>query len=217
MNHWLNITAYGYDDGHNSSPTNTMSTESTTTASSNNQGSPNPRLWDMRWFFLLACPLLFTTIILPLILGPMIRYACRSYIALKNYWRLGFVLIMLIYIGSYYGLVLKSEKDYGADSDSNINDQLEVFSAFLAMLCDFGPTVFVSFQTFVAWQIKRHHWLWLSSWILIIGIWVLDIKVTFSGNVDILYGAFGWVIVWGTSWFTHRQDRARKERSSGQS
>lgn len=57
-------------DLSNSSQPNNTSSNSTQPGS--DDSGPTQRLWDLRWFPTLAVPLLVTTIILPLLVGPSI-------------------------------------------------------------------------------------------------------------------------------------------------
>lgn len=109
----MNITEGSADNWlHVRSNNNKINSGSNSTTSSNNdQGSPNPQVWDLRWFALLSGPLLFGTIILPLITGPAIRYLCQSYVTLRVYWRLGFVFLAVT------NPVLFSALSYSANGD----------------------------------------------------------------------------------------------------
>ena len=55
------------------------------------------RYWNMKWFAYLAAPLLFVTIILPIMAGPIFRQLLQWYIRLRNFWRVGFVISWILY------------------------------------------------------------------------------------------------------------------------
>ena len=58
--------------------------------------SPGPRLWDLKTFAYLACPLLFGTIIMPLISGILLRYMVKGYVHLMPWSNLAFALLWLL-------------------------------------------------------------------------------------------------------------------------
>ncbi|KAL2046149.1 hypothetical protein N7G274_001596 [Stereocaulon virgatum] len=56
-------------------------------SSSAGSGNSNPQLWDMKWFTVLSVPLLFGTIIVPIITGPVLRWLFSVYTKLKPFRR----------------------------------------------------------------------------------------------------------------------------------
>ena len=58
--------------------------------------SPGPKLWDMKTFAYLTVPLLFGTIIMPLISGILLRYVVKGYIHLMPWSILAFALLWLL-------------------------------------------------------------------------------------------------------------------------
>ena len=66
------------------SPSSTYSSSATPISS---QGSPNPQLWNMSAFGILSGPLLFATIILPVIVGPLTRWLLQTSTILLKLFR----------------------------------------------------------------------------------------------------------------------------------
>ncbi|KAG8534063.1 uncharacterized protein KY384_000906 [Bacidia gigantensis] len=99
VKNWLDTKSYNSNDESEKID----STKSVITLS-DDQSSFSPQVWDLRWFAILSAPLLFGTIILPLITGPVLRYVWTSYIRLRSYWRLSLVLLAIIWPALYYGL-----------------------------------------------------------------------------------------------------------------
>ncbi len=128
---WLHVRS-------NNNKTNSGS--NSTTSSNNDQGSLNPQVWDLRWFALLSGPLLFGTIILPLITGPSIRYLCQSYVTLRVYWRLGFVFLAVTYLILFYSV------------------EFSAVDFILVLMCNSALTCFVCYQVFIAWRFKKRRW-----------------------------------------------------------
>lgn len=58
----------------NSSNSSSTISQSNDTQPNSDDNSPTQRLWDIRWFPILAAPLLLSTIILPLVAGPSMRW-----------------------------------------------------------------------------------------------------------------------------------------------
>ena len=66
------------------------------TATNIGPAGPNPQVWDLRWFGILSGPLLFVTIILPLIIGPTIRCLLKSYIRSRRTWNTFLIITLLM-------------------------------------------------------------------------------------------------------------------------
>ena len=87
-------------DLSNSSQSNI--TDSNSTQPDSGDSSPTQRLWDLRWFPILAAPLLFTTIILPLIVGPSIRWLAQTGLKFRKFWRFSIFFGLAGYLTLYY-------------------------------------------------------------------------------------------------------------------
>ncbi len=183
---WLHVRS-------NNNKTNSGS--NSTTSSNNDQGSPNPQVWDLRWFALLSGPLLFGTIILPLITGPAIRYLCQSYVTLRVYWRLGFVFLAVTYLILFYSL-----------------EHLDV-DYILDVISDSALSLFVCYQVFIAWRSKKRRWVWTCCLVLVLMVWLLD-TVTPVGNVTIPYGFFGWMVMLLILLIIYRREAIAKGRAA---
>ena len=128
VNHWLNIASYNND---------------TTTINGTTQGNSNPQLWDLRWFALLSGPLLFGTIILPLITGPTIRYLCQLHVKLRVYRSVAiFLLPMASAISSW--VILSSDR-------SGLRALILV-----KIVLDSPCLIFLIYHVFSAWRKARH-------------------------------------------------------------
>ena len=157
MKNWLDITSYGNDD--NSDFNSSTSSNSSTIANDTDQDGPTSQLWDLRWFALLSAPLLFGTMILPLIIGPTIRYTCRVYVRVRVFWRRALFLLAAIEIVLTLVLIkpslsLKFRKVVWA--------KIAIESAIV---------VFLIYRRLIAWQVewRRGIWLYLTSlvWLLL--------------------------------------------------
>ena len=71
-------------------------------SSSSSGNGPTQHLWDLRWFAMLSAPLLFATIILPLIAGPAARWLLQMCLRLRRFWRFLFVALAIVYVVCYY-------------------------------------------------------------------------------------------------------------------
>ncbi|KAM0796937.1 hypothetical protein BDR22DRAFT_824663 [Usnea florida] len=130
--HWLNVSFYDNYNNSNGSSDSAISNNATTTINGSTQGNSTPQLWDLRWFALLSGPLLFGTIILPLITGPTIRYLCQSYVKLRVYWRLAFVLLATVSLVT--SLILNLDDQYtGFLTDLPIPFGFAVWVAFIVL------------------------------------------------------------------------------------
>lgn len=82
-------------------PTSSSSASAYSVSTGSSQGTPNPQLWKMSAFGILSGPLLFVTIILPIIMGPTIRWLFQTYLRLKRLWRFALALVLVaIIVGS---------------------------------------------------------------------------------------------------------------------
>ena len=139
VKHWLNVASYD-ENNSNGSSGSAGSNNATTNANETDQDHLNPQLWDLRWFALLSGPLLFGTIIIPLITGPTIQYLCQSYVTLRVYWRLGVVLLAIAYLITV--LVLK----FNSTSDGLLaGTGLQIF-------CNLILWCLVSYQSWSTWR-----------------------------------------------------------------
>ena len=149
----------------------------------NTQTNANPRTWDIKWFAILAGPLLFGTIILPLVTGPTLRWISQSYVKLRAFWRLGFVLSGIIYLILYYTLITETDT-YGA--------------MVLTALCD-GPLEILAFYKLLAALRQRERRVtWGLFWVLSSLLLCLDFSPIFSDAESaqyVLWGAFGWMVL----------------------
>lgn len=77
-------------------------TDSNGTQPDSGDSSPTQRLWDLRWFPILAAPLLSITIILPLIVGPSIRWLAQTGLKFRKFWRFSIFFGLAVYLTLYY-------------------------------------------------------------------------------------------------------------------
>ena len=182
VKHWLNVASYQNNNNSNGSNGSTSSNNATTTTDEIDQGNSSPQLWDLRWFALLSGPLLFGTIILPLITGPIIRYLCQSYVKLRVYWRLGFSLVAIAYL---------------------ITTILSYFVAgggLTQIAFDSACLGFILYQILRTWWGKRRPRIWLLRGTLFLSLSFLavDLYSGFGGFRFlpfslIPFGVFGWL------------------------
>ena len=201
VQHWLNTLSYN----NNSSSDSATSSNATTTINGTNQGNSTPQLWDLRWFPLLSGPLLFGTIILPLITGPIIRYLCQSYVKLRVYWRLAFVLLATVYLVT--SLIL------------NLDDQYEGSAGhWIWFLSDILLPVIVSYQFISAWRLRKGRRTWFLRVSLVVSClcFVINMVTTFSTDLPIPLGFAVWVAFIVVRMISSRREGiARKSTASG--
>ena len=182
------------------------------------QTNANPRTWDIKWFAILAGPLLFGTIILPLVTGPALRWLSQSYIKLKAFWRLGFVLLGIIYLILYYTLI-----------NVTYNNETYNYGAMvLTALCDGLLEIIAFYQLWAALRHKTRRVTWGLFWVLSSLLLCLDEAPIFSSGTTVsaynatyvLWGAFGWValfviffVIYSGEWAANRR-RSMSDRSS---
>ncbi len=161
VHQWLKVTSYNDNNTNTNNNVSRSSNSTTSNNDNNNQGSPNPQVWDLRWFALLSGPLLFGTIMLPLITGPAIRYLCQSYVTLRVYWRLGFVFLAIAYLGLFFGLAVSVPT--GALS--------------LDMICSVTLTLYALYQGYNAWRFEGRRLIWIFYLLLVLLVWLLETQV----------------------------------------
>lgn len=196
---WLNVTLYDQNNGNSSSGNrNTINSNNSASAVDSNQGSSSPQIWDLRWFSLLSGPLLFGTIILPLIIGPAVRYLCQSYVTLRVYWRIGFALLAIAYPILYYSLAFSGTEDRF------------LLSVLLRFICDTTFAIFMLYQFFYAWRLRRRRLVWTLCALLVPGtVWFFDRLSV----LHLSFGFFGWVGVILISEISYRREGITKRRA----
>ena len=143
IGNWTNLTSYNERND----------------VASGDQNSPNAYVWDLKWFALLAAPLLFGTIILPILLGPSIRFAFQTFLKLRPYWGYGSLLIAVVYLGFWLGLFF-SPVEFGA--------------TFLNAITSVFLLLFVGFRAWRTWRLKRRYSRWLLYALFVILVILVD-------------------------------------------
>ena len=165
--------------------TQAASTAANDTQPNSNTSQPTPRLWDMRWFGYLSGPLLFGTIIVPLIAGPTTRFLFRSWERYRGFWRVALIVFWFIYFALYYAL---GRYTYG--------------SHILSMFSDLALMVLPVARFYAA--MHRHRGLSLSKKVLgfVINYDICILLGAFAcffldltTNFPVPWGALGWVAV----------------------
>ena len=172
VKYWLSITSYSSDNNNNVN--NSISNNSSSATSDINQDSPTSQLWDLRWFALLSGPLLFGTIILPLITGPTIRYMCQAYVRLRVFSRFGFLLLATL--DGLFTLIL-GVSGFRLILMKMIWVKLALEVTFLA--------IFI-YRRLYAWQVERRQVIWLhrASLALLLSLIVTDVFLIISNCRD---------------------------------
>lgn len=98
----MNITETPTSLIANSSNNSSNASQDNSTQSSSSDVDPTQRLWDLRWFGILSGPLLFLTIIFPLIIGPLIRWLLQTYLRVRGLWRNFIFIPGLVFLVCYY-------------------------------------------------------------------------------------------------------------------
>lgn len=146
---WLNFTCYNHPSS------NSSSIKSNITEFSSEDGR-TAQVWNIRWFAILSASLLFVTIILPLVIGPVQRNICHFYIKLRQNSRAvlsNLVLCLLIY--SYVGI--------------------SPYSRIMASLCDGCLLGLVIRRTWLSGRPSRYTYLWTFWTFFVISLFVLDV------------------------------------------
>lgn len=135
---------------------------------SNSEDSSNPHVWDLRWFPILSAPLLFGTIILPLMTGPIIRSVCQTYVKLRIYW----VIITLTLLAPATFVVYTMDPGY-----------------HLTAIWD---TVLICVALSTIWNARRHPW--HRSRRILFGLLLLTLSICDLASVMPFLGFAGWIL-----------------------
>ena len=161
------------------------------------QDLPIQRLWDMRWFALLSAPLLFGTILLPLLTGPFIRWVVKSYLSIGRFWRVGFFVAFASYMSLYYNTL---EDSWAAE--------------ILTVLFDTPLAILGAYCIYQAYRLRTRTALWTSTWVSIVIIicFCLDFVNSIPSPI-LLYGSFGWIFIVFIRLFSYSRAWARRRRN----
>ena len=165
---------------------NSNQTKSTTPTSAS-PNNPTQRLWNMKWLAILVAPLLFGTIILPLITSAIIRWTVRSYVRLLAFWRLGFAFLGFGYVYTYY---FAASVGYGDDYYDN-DDTYASLGLPQTFVCDVSVTCIAIYQFYSAFCARGTN----SWWLLFRSFAVLCFILDFTVSSFILCGMFHWVVL----------------------
>ncbi|KAL9631542.1 MAG: hypothetical protein Q9204_004186, partial [Flavoplaca sp. TL-2023a] len=135
---------------------------------SSSEDSSSPHVWDLRWFPILSAPLLFGTIILPLMTGQIVRSVCQTYVKLRIYW----LVITLTLLAPATFVVYIMEREYYI---------IEIWDALL--ICVALSTI---------WNALRHPW--HRSRRTLFGLLLLTLAVCDLVFVSSQFGLSGWII-----------------------
>ena len=226
LDNWLRANASSSTtlSSNKTYPPNATYSSSTTiplnaTDSSSASSYPDVRLWDMRWFGLLSAPLLFTTILLPLFAGPIIRYVTRASVKVGVFWRLTFVLLGAGYITGFYAL----------------HQDIKMYIVFFTT-CDIPLMLYVGYLGYRVYEIKTWRAIWRCAWIGSIAFicfmldsyynfavvqgsdeytfvedWQDDFKNDEEG-LHILYGIFAWLLIFIVRLISYSRVPSRQAR-----
>lgn len=159
-------------DLSNSSQSNI--TDSNSTQPNSGDSSPTQRLWDLRWFPILAAPLLFTTIIVPLIVGPSIQWLAQTGLKFRKFWRFSIFFDLAGYLTLYY-IYLNNRR----------------INAALISVCD-GSAWLIGFHRLVrAVVLKKNRVMWFVFLALASACGVVDVYVT----EPFLMGILAWLLL----------------------
>ena len=143
VGNWTNLTSYNERND----------------VASGDQTGPNAYVWDLKWFALLAAPLLFGTIILPILFGPLIRFAFQTFVKLRPYWGYGSVIIAVVYLSFWLGLFF-SPVEFG--------------TLILNLTTSIFLVGFVGSQAWRTWRLKRRYSRWLLYFLIVLSVTILD-------------------------------------------
>ena len=158
--------------GSSASNSQANGTQSNSSLPDSGGGDPEQRLWDLRWFGILSAPLLFVTIILPLVAGPCIRSSLQTYRKFRKFWRFSIVALIALYLIIYYTAgkypLVKYILVYTLDTSA----------------CLIGMT-----RLWYRFSIKELKMRWQLFLIFAFGCFVVDALVT----EPVFMGAFAWL------------------------
>ncbi|KZF21182.1 hypothetical protein L228DRAFT_167725 [Xylona heveae TC161] len=64
--------------------------------------NPTNKIWSLSTFFATSLPLAFGSIIVPLVLGAVIRYFVQFTAKYRAYWRITYIVILVLYVFVFY-------------------------------------------------------------------------------------------------------------------
>ena len=151
------------------------SSQSSSDQSSSTENDPTQRLWDLRWFAILSVPLLFATIILPLVIGPSIRWLLQTFLTVRKFWRFSIFPIVPAYLACYYKFL----------NNHSIVNQV------LLNLCDVTVLIVGILGTWRAIREKMKIKRWASFLLFAIGCTLVDELVV----MPFLMGTVPWLML----------------------
>lgn len=177
---WLNLTSYD----HPSSNSNSSSIKSNNTEFFGEDG-PTAQVWDIRWFAILSAPLLFVTIILPLLIGPVLRSTIHSHVKLRPYWRAALgIPALCLWIWSYAGLSRYSRYTVKYSPYTVLYTRYTAVFGF--DVCHVG---LLMGRIWLSRRSRRHAWLWIFFALFSLALLLLDVWCR-----SYVVGWIGWVV-----------------------
>ena len=162
---------------------------------------PNARLWNMRWFAYLAAPLLFATIILPILAGPIFRQILQWYDKLRKFWLVGFVIVWILYTVMTYVFIY-----------------FDTYVIVMLAFYDSSIVVITTGRAYVAWKAvhsrqggMRHL---ILSMFLLLGA-SASLLIDLLTGYSVILGTFAWIALPSIMLYEYRLDaRSTKARTS---
>ena len=138
--------------------------------------SPGPRLWDMKMFGYLAAPLLFGTIVMPLISGSLLPFVIKTHTQLTPWYHVVFAVLWLLGLISY--------------------DASQHLDTGIFRICFDSPVVaLVIYQTYDAFRKKVRRTLYSLFLVVIAGCFILDWVVWIPVPIPLAGAAAGTISV----------------------
>lgn len=172
--------------------------------------------WPLELFFEIAVPLMVGTILIPLVIGSIIRVFLRTLGRGRTWWR-------LIFASFVVGSVTITLKSFGA---LIANGRCRSYST-LASICSSyftaGQLMLVPFYLFIFLNLamfmrgKKKHWTvfiyWYMSTAVIIFITIFPIGDIGAGILGGVYGISLFLVWWWKPHFYYRWDQGRRQKS----
>ena len=164
--------------------TPTTSAHTTTVTVSNNSVSSNQHFWDVSLYLEIAIPLAATTVVLPLIIGSVVRLWVRTAYEYRLYWRVLCAVGALAYLGLVYGFLFWFSDDPCTNGDFDCPSYWYYAHSYAAFVCYvvLVPSVLgciAVWAIYRAIRLRRRRKLWTLFAILVIGSALVELFVDY--------------------------------------
>lgn len=171
--------------------------------------------WSLQLVFEIAVPLMVGTILIPLVIGSIIRAFLRALGRGRTWWR-------LIFASFVVWSVTITLKSFGAPIANGCRSY-STLSAICSRSFMWGTLMFIPFYLFILLNIimsvrgKKTFWICLIYWYMSMGcvvvITISPVPVVAAGIMGAIYGISLFVFWWLRPNFYYRWDQGRRQKS----